>query len=1170
MNRSIKGQLATIIFFISCLILSCQNGEVEDPTKTFQRNIRSTEPLTPQAERGQLKVPPGFEVQLFASEPDIGKPLNMSFDPQGRMWVTQSYEYPFPDTTGVGRDKISILEDVDGDGTADKITTFADSLNIPIGLQVVSNGAIAYSIPNIWHLVDHDGDDRVDERKILYSGFQYDDTHGMVNNFVRSWDGWIHANHGFANTSTVSGSDGDTLVLTSGNTFRFRMDGSHLEFTTTGRVNPYGYAYDELGYTYSTDCHTSPIYQLIRGADYPHFGKKPTGIGFGPAVMEHSYGSTALAGLDFYLDTQFPAEFQRNFYYGDVVLSLVSRSSFEMHGTTPTIQQHDDFVRSEDPWFRPVDVKLGPDGALYVADFYNRIIGHYEVSLDHPGRDRQRGRIWRIVHTASLGNRPSTDWSKASLTDLLENLDHPNLPLRTMIGHQIVDRFGDRAINLVKDLTNDGVEFTARVQALWILYRLNAIDDDILQRAFAARNEAVRVHALRIAFEQAALSSDIMMAIRTMCVDQNPHVQRQAVMVLGKHPDTSQVLTFLNLLKDVDPTDTHFYYSIRQSLRDQLRHGSVMSWVASRNWSGEDADFLAEVLLGVESEMGARFLLQYLSDTGNLTLTNGSKLVAHTARQLSFPLIDSLIHVLQAMQPKTLSDQYRLFTALQGGLEKAGAQIPEGGKAWSIQLAQRFLENPVSAYANWQTLPLPTRSYGQNPWLLIDTNFTVGTNREVFLSSGPMHLVGNHASIMRSPSFKMPAALQFELRGELSEPSDGRSAEPPTNWVLLRSSKTDTILAREEINAAGYGKQISWSQIPEGQEVYLEIYDGSSRKGEYIAISDPKVPGLKFPSKSPSELAAQQTFACQIAAKYGLAGFEAILNRMISASQLDMYVRDAAAQALLSRADKESTIVKMTKAIDGHVHPKLKELFLLTLSKADQHLAWKEVTNHILDLPYQTQKELVMNIGQTIAGIDFLMDEMQELNVNPRLLAEPQISERMQAIMTKSQVTMYRTMLSEIKPEAGKTDELINNRVRDFHAATYSAQRGQNIFSIFCGICHQVNGHGGDIGPPLDGISSRGPHAVAEKILDPNRNVSKAFKTYTLRLKDGSIKSGLLRREEGAVLVFANEQGQEFSIEESDIAEKSLSIYTLMPNHFDQTIPQEDFNHLMTYLMELD
>ncbi|MEZ4850912.1 MAG: dehydrogenase, partial [Bacteroidia bacterium] len=289
MNRSFISGL-----IILCLCFACNNQSQSLESDPFSKNVRPTEARTPEQEKAGFQLPPGFEIQLFASEPNIGKPLNMAFDSKGRMWLTQSNDYPFPDSNLTGNDQISILEDTDGDGTADKFTVFADSLNIPIGITTVPDGAIAYSIPHIYHFIDKDGDDKADQRKEILSGFEYKDTHGMINNFVRSWDGWIHADHGFANNSKVYGIGTDTLAMSSGNTFRFKPDGSQVEFTTTGRVNPFGYAYDEWGYTYSVDCHTSPVYQLVRGADYPHFGKQPTGIGFGPALMKHEYGATAL------------------------------------------------------------------------------------------------------------------------------------------------------------------------------------------------------------------------------------------------------------------------------------------------------------------------------------------------------------------------------------------------------------------------------------------------------------------------------------------------------------------------------------------------------------------------------------------------------------------------------------------------------------------------------------------------------------------------------------------------------------------------------------------------------------------------------------------------------------------------------------------------------------
>jgi putative membrane-bound dehydrogenase-like protein len=237
-----------------------------EETDLYSEHVRTTEYQTPEEERQQFVLPPGFEVTLFASEPDITKPINMAFDEKGRLWVSQSSEYPIAAGPGGGNDRITILEDTDGDGRADKINDFTNELNIPIGIMPIKGGAVGYSIPNIYKFTDSDNDGKADKREVLYGEFEHKDTHGMVNNFIRGFDGWMHASHGYSNISVIAGTDGDSIKMVSGNTFRFKLDGSRVEKTTDGRINPFGSDFDEMGYLYSADCHTLPIYQLSFGA----------------------------------------------------------------------------------------------------------------------------------------------------------------------------------------------------------------------------------------------------------------------------------------------------------------------------------------------------------------------------------------------------------------------------------------------------------------------------------------------------------------------------------------------------------------------------------------------------------------------------------------------------------------------------------------------------------------------------------------------------------------------------------------------------------------------------------------------------------------------------------------------------------------------------------------
>jgi putative membrane-bound dehydrogenase-like protein len=239
------------------LLLISRPLQAQDPYSEF---IASSKPRTPAEEQKCFHLPPGFVIELVAAEPAIIKPINMNFDDRGRLWVTQSVEYPFPATGDrQPRDTVKILESTNGDGILDKVTTFADKLNIPIGVLPLDKGALVYSIPNIYGLYDTNGTDHADKREILYSSYGHRDTHGMTGSFTWGFDGWVYACHGYSNTSIIKAKDGSSIEMNSGNTYRFRADGSHVEQFTHGQVNPFGLTFDPLGNLYSADCHTRPI-----------------------------------------------------------------------------------------------------------------------------------------------------------------------------------------------------------------------------------------------------------------------------------------------------------------------------------------------------------------------------------------------------------------------------------------------------------------------------------------------------------------------------------------------------------------------------------------------------------------------------------------------------------------------------------------------------------------------------------------------------------------------------------------------------------------------------------------------------------------------------------------------------------------------------------------------
>lgn len=327
----------------------------EDP-----KLVAPTEALSAAEQQKMFHLPPGFRIELIASEPEIRKPINMNFDAKGDLYVTESVEYPFPAPgEKPSRDVIKRFADSNGDGVPDRMSVAVDNLNIPIGLLPLGKRVIGHSIPAIQEFIDTNGDGKADTRRPLYTEFGFRDTHGMASSFNYWIDGWVYACHGFANDSMVKGEDGEQIQMNSGNTYRFKPDGSHIEYFTHGQVNPFGMTIDPLGNVYTADCHSRPIYQLLRGAYYPSFGKPHDGLGYGPEMIKHDHGSTGICGLVFYDAAQFPQAYEGTVFIGNPVTGRINHDQLEPHGSSFQAIEQADFLYCDDPWFRPVDIKIG-------------------------------------------------------------------------------------------------------------------------------------------------------------------------------------------------------------------------------------------------------------------------------------------------------------------------------------------------------------------------------------------------------------------------------------------------------------------------------------------------------------------------------------------------------------------------------------------------------------------------------------------------------------------------------------------------------------------------------------------------------------------------------------------------------------------------------------------
>ncbi|MGV3483883.1 MAG: PVC-type heme-binding CxxCH protein, partial [Planctomycetaceae bacterium] len=457
------------------------------------------QPLPPEEAKKRLVVPQGFHVELFVSEPELGgKPIAMAWDERGRLWVAETYDYPNElQPAGKGRDRIRICEDTDSDGRADRFTVFAEQLSIPTSIAFAHGSAIVQNGVETLRLTDTDGDDVADKREVLISGWELADTHGGVSNFQYGLDNWIWAMQGYNNSRPIINNvpqEGFRMGF-----FRFRPDGSKIEFIRSTNNNTWGLGLSEEGLVFGSTANGNPsvfmpipnrYYERVRGwAPSLTLSSIADSNDFDPIVdnirqVDNHGGYTAGAGHALYTGRQYPKEYWNRFAFvngptGHLVGTFIlDREGFGYRSTSPF-----NLLASDDDWSAPIMAEVGPDGCVWVIDWYNFIVQHnptpkgfstgkgnaYETKL----RDKKHGRIYRVVYDHTELS-PTPDLSKANTDELVDALRHPTMLVRKHAQRLLVER-GDlsaasKLVAMVADNDVDAVGLnTAAIHALWTL-----------------------------------------------------------------------------------------------------------------------------------------------------------------------------------------------------------------------------------------------------------------------------------------------------------------------------------------------------------------------------------------------------------------------------------------------------------------------------------------------------------------------------------------------------------------------------------------------------------------------------------------------------------------------------------------------------------------------------
>ena len=480
-------------------------------------------PLSPAASHPHLVTVPEIRTELWAAEPDILKPICMAWDERGRLWIAETIDYPNElQPAGQGRDRIKICEDTDGDGKADKFTVFAEQLSIPTAMVFARGGLIVIEAGHTLFLKDNDGDGKADERKILFEGWGTGDTHATASNLRYGPDNWIWGVVGY------SGFDGDVggkRVRFGMGVYRFKSDGSALEFVRSSNNNTWGLGFSEEGTVFGSTANNNaswymPIanryYESVSGWSASRMETIADKQDFYPVTAEvrqvDAHGRyTAGAGHALYTARNFPQEYwNRVAFVTEPTGHLIGMFRIEGRGADFAARNDKSFLASSDEWCAPIMAEVGPDGAVWMLDWYNYIIQHNPTphgfkngkgnAYETPLRDKRHGRIYRLAWEKARTVAP-LDLSKADTAQLVAALKNDNQLWRLHAQRILVERGGTDAIpalqKLVQDRAVDVLGLNVGAQhALWTLQGLGVTGQVNVRRtihtALRHRSAAVR------------------------------------------------------------------------------------------------------------------------------------------------------------------------------------------------------------------------------------------------------------------------------------------------------------------------------------------------------------------------------------------------------------------------------------------------------------------------------------------------------------------------------------------------------------------------------------------------------------------------------------------------------------------------------------------------------
>lgn len=530
MRRPMVLSPAALFGFLAIGIAA--SAAAAEPRVPHNQDAPPGPPLSPQEAIAKMTVPEGFAVELVAAEPELVNPVAMTFDERGRIWVAESLEYPRLEA-GEGRDRVKILEDTTGDGRADKVTVFADGLNIPSGIAVGYGGVWVANAPDILFMQDTNGDGRADTREAVITGFGRYDTHELPNSLTWGPDGWLYGLNGVFNRSRVE-HQGKVHEFTCA-LWRLHPRTHQFELFAEGTSNPWGLAWDPEGSAFVSACVIDHLWHLVEGGYYHRqAGAYPPHTWKIESIVGHRHQKAAYCGLHYFDSDAYPPQYRDRLYMGNIHGAAINVDSLSRNGATYAAHGHDDFLQAHDAWFMPIVQKTGPDGCLYVLDWYDRYHCYQDARRDPEGIDRSKGRLYRIRYGDSP-RAPAFDLSQASDAELIALLASPNVYFRDLAQRLLAERRSPAALAQLEALVLDeNTPRKQRLHALWAVIGAGDLAPDFHEALLTHGDATVRAWGVRAAGNMGRVDERILAQLTDLFADSSPDVRLQLAIAANK------------------------------------------------------------------------------------------------------------------------------------------------------------------------------------------------------------------------------------------------------------------------------------------------------------------------------------------------------------------------------------------------------------------------------------------------------------------------------------------------------------------------------------------------------------------------------------------------------------------------------------------------------------